>query len=374
MAGIYIHIPFCKKKCNYCDFYSVCKTDLMPSFIDSLIREINLRKDYLNNEIIETVYIGGGTPSLLEKNDFSKIFHLLSENFHISEKAEITIEVNPDDIREELLILINELPINRVSIGVQSFFNHHLQFLGRRHNADQCITAIKKLAESGIRNISIDLIYGIPEMTYNEWRHNLNLAFSCNIQHISAYHLSVEEGTPLGVSFKNKEFHLTDEEESWRQFEYLNRVVEANNWECYEISNFSKPGYHSVHNANYWKGVKYIGLGPSAHSYDQLSRQWNISDIKQYIHSLTYNILPFEKESLNQQQKYNEYVMTTLRTKWGTDLLHVKNVFGEEYCQHITRQSAKYLNESFMIHRNNVLILTTSGMFLSDKIFTDLIK
>ncbi|MFH2142986.1 MAG: radical SAM family heme chaperone HemW [Bacteroidota bacterium] len=373
MAGIYIHIPFCKKKCNYCDFYSINKIELIHPFVEALLKEIRLRKEYLNKEIIETIYFGGGTPSILEEKYFVRILNQIYTDFKISENIEITIEINPDDVNTELLSFMKNSVINRVSLGVQSFFDHHLDFLGRRHNVSQCVSAIKNISDSSITNISIDLIYGLPFMTTEEWKHNLKLAFSFNIQHISAYHLSVEQNTPLYRSLKNHEFSEISEEESWKQFVLLNKFVKANNWECYEISNFAKSEYYSIHNLNYWKNKKYLGLGPSAHSYNLESRQWNISDIHEYLHSLNNDKLLFEKEILTKDQRYNDYIITSLRTKLGADLFYIKEIFGEKFYLHLEKQSAKYIKEAFIIQKNNILTLTSEGMFLSDKIFADLI-
>jgi len=375
MAGIYIHFPFCKKKCNYCNFFSVVSSKYRNLFVDALLKEIILQKDYLENETIQTIYFGGGTPSLLNKNEINKIFDQLNKYFRIDKNAEITLEVNPDNLTQ---IYVNEIkysPVNRISIGIQSFLNEELKYLGRIHDAEQSLNSLKYLQDEGFENISIDLIYGIPSEKNNHttnWEKNLETAFTSNIPHISAYSLTVEPNTILDSLINKGKYEPVDEHTSAEHFEILMKSMREHNYIHYEISNFCKEGFYSKHNSNYWLQKKYLGLGPSAHSYNKISRQWNIASISKYIDSLNNKTVPFEKEILSETTKYNEYILTSLRTIWGCDINFIKSNFDKIFYQLLLKESEKYFQNNFLFFKGNKIFLTDSGKLFADKISSDL--
>lgn len=372
MAGIYIHIPFCKQTCSYCDFHFSTSLKSKEAFVSSLMREIDLQKNYLGVEVlIETIYFGGGTPSLLSANELNKIFKTLYENFSIAKNAEITLEANPDDLSKAKLKELKLSPVNRLSIGIQSFFEEDLKLMNRAHNAEQAEICIKESQQAGFENITIDLIYGTPGLSNAKWKKNLAKVFSYDIQHLSSYSLTIEEKTPLESHIKKGKVKPVDEEQSAEQFLILMEETAKNGYEQYEISNFSKQGFHSRHNSNYWKGVKYLGLGPSAHSFDENSRQWNVSNNFRYIQSITENKIPAEKEILTIEQKFNEYMMTALRTSSGISLEKVETEFGANYLSNLLVEAKNYLDCSKIILKENHLILTNSGKLIADRISSD---
>ncbi|MDD5569963.1 MAG: radical SAM family heme chaperone HemW [Bacteroidales bacterium] len=372
MAGSYIHIPFCKSKCNYCNFYSVASLELKADYINALLKEIELQKDYLKNEKVETIYFGGGTPSLLSSDEINKIINGIKKYFEIETNPEITLEVNPESLSKEKAKEISETLINRLSIGVQSLFDDDLKYIGRIHNAKQSLEAIKNAKEYGFKNLSIDLIYGIPTLTNEKWISNLEQMFLLEVPHISAYSLTAEPNTPLFNSIEKGKLNKIDEEKTAVQFEILMKLMSENNYVHYEISNFCKEGFYSKHNSSYWKQKKYLGIGASAHSYNEISRQWNVSDNKKYINSLKNNTIPFEKEILTENQKYNEYILTTMRTIWGTDADYIKNNFGEFYSGYFICQSDKFVKSEKMINKNNIFVLSNDGKIIADTIISSL--
>ncbi len=372
MAGIYIHIPFCKQKCHYCNFFSVASVKHKNEFIEALKKEIVAQKKYLNNEIINTIYFGGGTPSLLSKTEIEDIFSALVQNHNISQTAEITMEANPDDLSAAKIKDLSASMINRLSIGIQSFFEDDLKYLNRVHHAQQAIDSVKASQDAGFGNISIDLIYGIPTLTNEKWIQNLELFFKLNIPHLSAYSLTVEPKTALNVLIQKKKLPGTDELQSIVHFNELIKRTAENEFIHYEISNFSKKGFYSKHNSLYWLGENYLGLGPSAHSFNGTSRQWNVSNISTYIKSNFVENIDYEKEVLTESQKFNEYVMTSLRTCWGCDLLHIENVFGTDKAKYLLKSSQKFMEEKKIIHEKNCLYLTTFGKLYADGIAADL--
>jgi len=373
MAGIYIHIPFCKKLCNYCDFYHVISENDHSSFVIALKKEIELRKNYLYRETISTIYFGGGTPLVLSINEIDSILTDIRKHFVIEAENEITIEINPDDVSEECFKELLLLGINRISLGIQSWNDEDLQFLNRRHNSAQCAEAITAAFNAGFENVSVDLIYGIPGMTTEQLAFNLSKTFSYGIKHLSAYHLTIEPGTHFEKMKKKNRFEETDEEESIAQFNLLiDKTAEAG-FIHYEISNFSKPGYFSVHNSNYWKQVPYLGLGPSAHSFNGYSRQWNIRNLRKYINSLKTSKQFYEREELDLKTKFNEYILTSLRTMWGIDLQYVEKVFEKEGYDYVINLASKFINYGLMEHKENALILTNQGMMISDNIISEFI-
>jgi oxygen-independent coproporphyrinogen-3 oxidase len=372
MAGVYIHIPFCKNKCNYCNFFSVVSTSHLNPLIDAIKTEAVLRKDYCEHEEIQTIYFGGGTPSLLNYNHLHEIFEILKANYYINNNAEITLEINPDDVSETKAEEWKLLGFNRVSVGTQSFDNNVLQRLGRKHNSDAAYNALKTLKKSGFENISADVIFGVPQMNNQQLLHTLNILIDFQIPHISAYALTVEPKTALDVLIKKGKEIAPDEDVLASQFLLTIETLRKADYIHYEISNYAKDGYYSIHNSNYWKNNKYIGLGPSAHSYNCISRQWNISNITEYIETINSGIIPAEKEILSNIQKCNEYILTSLRTIWGTDLNKIKNIYGDNIYNLIKSNSLKYIKNNMLINNNEVLYLTDKGKLYADKICSDL--
>lgn len=372
MAGIYLHIPFCTKKCHYCNFFSLASKKNTDAFISAICKEISLQKDYLQNETVSTIYFGGGTPSLLKAHDLKRIFDKLFSTFQITESAEITLEANPDDLSFEKLKELSDSPVNRLSIGIQSFYDDDLQFLNRSHSSKIASEAIFNAHKLGLSNISIDLIYGIPTLTDEKWIENIKQAIESGVQHISAYSLTVEAHTAFDLFIKKGKINAPDEEKAIRHFEILMDIMKKEGFIHYEISNFCKEGFYSKHNSNYWKQQKYLGLGPSAHSYNFESRQWNVANLQKYIMDINNGIIPFEREDLSITQKYDEYIMTGLRTIWGVNLSEIKHQFGEVFYSYFIKNCRKYIDNGLIINNNNNLILSEKGKFLADGIAADL--
>lgn len=371
MAGIYIHIPFCKKLCHYCDFYHVISAGNNSEFIDTLIKEAEIRKDYLSDEPVSTIYLGGGTPSVFSTDDLRKILQNIGRLFRIDPQPEITVEMNPDDVNPEYLGGLKDLNVNRISLGIQSWRDEDLKLLNRRHDANGAKRALRDVLDAGFENVTIDLIYGIPGLGAAGWESNLDIAFSYDIKHLSAYHLTIEPGTIFG-KWKEKG-HLTeiDEEESAVQFQMLIEKSSKAGFVHYEISNFGKPGYFSVHNTNYWKQVSYLGLGPSAHSFNGYSRQWNVRNLKKYITEVNEMKPFFEKEELDLRTRFNEYIMTSLRTMWGIDLDYIERVFEKEGYDYVVNLAGKFRNYGLLIQDKKNLVLTDQGKLISDNIISE---
>ncbi len=363
MAGIYIHIPFCKQACHYCNFHFATSLRYKEELIAALLKEIPLQKKYLGEEQVGTIYFGGGTPSLCTKEEIESIITATRSTFIVSKEAEITLEANPDDITEEKLIGWKEIGINRLSIGIQSFFEEDLIWMNRAHNAGQAINNLK-LALQYFDNITIDLIYGTPQLTNEKWKQNVDTAIALNIPHLSCYALTVEPKTPLDKMIQQHKSLPVDPDKQSEQFLLLMKWLEYAGYEQYEISNFSKVGWRSLHNSSYWQGSKYLGLGPSAHSFNGKERQWNIANNNVYIESINKGEIPLEKEVLSETQQLNEYIMTSLRTMEGTKLSITGNSLVEK--------SGKYINSGLMKLENNSLILTKEGKLLADGIAADL--
>lgn len=371
MAGVYLHIPFCKKRCIYCDFYKSTDVSEIELYIKTLKRELWFRRDYLSDPHIETIYFGGGTPSVLSSSQIKEILDAVKSVFKVNSEAEITMEMNPDDMSFEYLREIRSIGVNRLSIGVQSFNDNTLKYLGRRHDSKRALDAVVYSKRAGFDNISIDLIYGIPGITKEQWKQDLETAFNLGIQHVSAYHLTYHEGTLLWNELKKGNVKEISEEESRDQFFELIRSSEQNDFIQYEVSNFCLEGFYSKHNSSYWKQAEYLGLGPSAHSFDIRSRQWNISDIKKYLSSDFSGNDYFEKEELTTKDRFNDYVLTSLRTIWGIDLAYIKRNFGEKYLKHILKIYEIYIETPDVIKENDIIKLTKKGYFISDKIISD---
>ena len=373
MAGIYIHIPFCKSFCNYCDFYSITDNSELESFVQAVMLETAMQARYLDGETVETVYLGGGTPSLLTAGQTGQIISAVRKNFTVSDDPEITVEVNPDDVYEGYFRELAGTGVNRVSLGVQSWNDKRLKYLGRRHDAAQSAKALQLAFKEGIVNVSVDLIYGIPGMTTGDLKHDLEETFAFPVTHLSAYHLTIEEGTRFGKMKKEKKLVETDEETSNAMFSLLGSMCREKGFIHYEISNFAREGYISRHNSAYWKQIPYLGLGPSAHSFNRTSRQWNVSDVKKYIRSINGGKVPFEKEDLDKLTIFNEYVMTSLRTMWGIDLEHVEAYYDKELHDYLVNLSGKYIRYGLMHREKNTLVLTDQGRMISDNIIAELL-
>jgi oxygen-independent coproporphyrinogen-3 oxidase len=371
MAGIYVHIPFCKKLCFYCDFYHVISVNDNSAFIDALLKEASLRKDYLESETVSTIYFGGGTPSVFSVKDLGTILNHINKLFRVEQDCEISIELNPDDVLPAYLDGLKDLNINRISMGIQSWRDSDLKMLNRRHDSAQAIKALKDTLDAGFENITIDLIYGIPGMSLKEWESNLDFSLSFDIKHLSAYHLSFEPGTVFGKMLEKGTISEIDENESVAQFNILIEKAESAGFIQYEISNFGKPGYFSIHNSNYWKQVSYLGLGPSAHSFNGYSRQWNIRDLKGYIKLINAGKSFYESEELNSKTRFNEYIMTSLRTMWGIDLEYVEEMFEKEGYDYIINLAGKFKNYGLMKQEKKSLILTNQGKLISDNIISE---
>jgi len=372
MAGIYIHIPFCKTLCSYCDFYHVVSRTDNRAFIDALVKESAIRREYIGNEIISTVYIGGGTPSLLSVKEIQSILDNIRKLYSVEENCETTMEMNPDDIGKDYLNDLKYSDVNRISLGIQSWRDSDLKLLNRRHNVAQAVYALEETIKTGFRNVTIDLIYGIPGLTSQDWTSNLDFSFSFDIKHLSAYHLTIEPGTVLGKIKEKGLLSEIEEEESNTQFHILIDKAEFAGFVHYEISNFGKPGFFSMHNSNYWKQVNYLGLGPSAHSFNGYSRQWNVRDVKKYIKALNSGSLLFEREELDKRTRFNEYIMTSLRTMWGIDLDYVERTFDKEGYDYIVNLAGKFIDYGLMKPDKKTLILTNQGKMISDNVISEL--
>ncbi len=373
MPGIYIHIPFCKQKCYYCNFFSVASSKYRNVFLESLLNEISARKDYLTGKNINTVYFGGGTPSLLNHNEINKIISLIEKLFDLSPRAEITLEANPDDLTPGYLKKLKEnTRINRLSIGVQSFFDDDLKYLHRLHNSKKARSAIETALVTGFKNITIDLIYGIPTLTPDKWEKNLSIFFSYNLPHLSSYALTVEPGTALKVFIDKKTTPAVSEDDTVNHFETLINETKKHNFIHYEISNFAKEGFYSKHNSIYWLGGHYLGVGPSAHSFNGVSRQWNVSNLKKYVTSAKVEKIIEEKEILSQNDLYNEYVMTSLRTVWGCNTEHIENVFGKKHRLYFQKKIETFISGGMIKKSGTVYSLTAKGKLFADRIASGL--
>lgn len=375
MSGIYIHIPFCKQACHYCDFHFSTSLKKKDEMVLSLAKEIQLRKSELENDPefsgVETIYFGGGTPSILDASDLKRLIDAVYQNYKVAENPEITVEANPDDLSEERIIELANSPVNRLSIGVQSFFEEDLKLMNRAHNSAEAKKCLE-IAAKYFDNISVDLIYGIPGLTNARWKQNIQTVLNLNIPHISSYALTVEPKTALQKFIREGVIPQPDDALAHEQFLILVDTLEANEFIHYELSNFGKEDYFSRNNSAYWLGKKYLGIGPSAHSYDGISRSWNVSNNTLYLKSLEENRLPKEEETLTLTDRYNEYIMTGLRTIWGVSLDRIKRDFGRNHLDYLLQNAKRYLDDGKLVVENNVLRTTKKGKFFCDGIASDL--
>ena len=368
MSGIYIHIPFCKQACHYCDFHFSTSMKKKDEMVLALAKEIELRK---KDEIIETIYFGGGTPSILDVSDIKILIDTVYSNYKVAENPEITIEANPDDLSKERIIELSYTKINRLSIGIQSFFEDDLKLMNRAHNSDEAKKCLE-IATQYFDNISVDLIYGIPGLSNEKWIQNIQTALSFGIPHISSYALTVEPKTALKKMIQNGKIAAPKDEVAEEHFSILLKKLEENGFIHYELSNFGKENYFSKNNSNYWLDKKYLGIGPSAHSYDGISRSWNISNNSIYLKAIAENKLPSKSEILTKTDRYNEYVMTGLRTIWGISLDRIEIEFGKSYLDYLNQQAFKYIEDELLFVDDNIIRTTKKGKFLCDGIASDL--
>ncbi|MBM3400760.1 MAG: radical SAM family heme chaperone HemW [Bacteroidetes bacterium] len=372
MAGIYIHIPFCKKACHYCDFHFSTSAQYKNQMLNALSSEIVLRKDYLDHEKIETIYFGGGTPSLLSADELKIIMDQITDQFEVSSYVEITLEANPDDLNKQYVREIRNSFINRFSIGVQSFHEDDLRWMNRAHTAAEALGAIKRIQDAGFENITADLIYGFPLLSNQKWEYNINQLVECRIPHLSTYAMTVEPKTALAAFINKGSERVMDENQSASQFLMLIDLLMESDFEHYEISNFAKPGMYSRHNSSYWNGVKYLGIGPSAHSFNGESRQWNISNNLKYITGLELKSIQAETEVLSIENRINEYIMTSLRTSKGMNLQVISEKFGSDYSDEISLGLEGFLEKKWISINEQVVSLTREGKLFADHIASDL--
>lgn len=372
-GGIYIHIPFCKQACVYCNFHFSTSLKYKGDVFAAIIKELELRRDYMQDTSIETIYLGGGTPSLLSSDEIKQIFETIQKNYKVDKIKEFTLETNPDDLTKEYIRSLRNSPVDRFSIGVQSFRDEDLTYMNRAHNASQADFAIKAAQDAGFTNITIDLIYGTPGLTDTAWKNNIAKVRELGIPHFSSYALTVEEKTALHHAISKKKSAPVDPEQSAGQFEILMEQATAMGFEQYEISNFALPGSYAVHNTNYWLGLPYLGIGPSAHSFNGTARGWNIANNIKYVESiLTQKKLPIEEETLTSVQQLNEYIMTSLRTMWGCDLEKISSNWDSGAAEEVEKSSHLFQEKNWMTQDGNKLILTTAGKLFADRIAAEM--
>ncbi|MBL7806314.1 MAG: radical SAM family heme chaperone HemW [Saprospiraceae bacterium] len=370
MPGLYLHIPFCKQACHYCNFHFSTSLRQKGKMVQAILKELEIQQHFLNGAELGSIYFGGGTPSLLDTSELVQLFEQIHRLHRVSPDAEITLEANPDDLTaEKLTELRQHTPVNRLSIGIQSFAEEDLRWMHRAHTATHARECLDKALAAGFRDLTIDLIYGAPTTSHHQWAENLRIAFQYGIPHLSCYCLTVEEGTALGTFVRRGQQPPVDEERATAQFNMLLEAAAAQGYEHYEISNFALPGRYARHNTNYWRNEPYLGIGPSAHAYNGIARQWNIANNALYIKTLEEGRVPFEQEILTPEQRYNEYVMTSLRTMWGTDLERIQAMgFGA----HFEKNAQSFLHSGDLLREGSFFKLTHSGKLLADRIAMEL--
>lgn len=368
MAGLYIHIPFCRQKCHYCNFYSLATKKFRPEIVRSIQKEMELNRNFFGDNPLNTIYFGGGTPSLLNADQLDEMLKKAGNIFRIATDAEITVEANPDDISEDWLASLRQTPVNRLSIGIQSFRDEDLQYLNRIHSANDAIRGIHLAKHHGYTNFSVDMIYGIPTLSDRQWIENISRALELEIPHISAYALTVEMGTALDHFIRKGKYTPVEDEKSAGQFQIMMEMMGAAGYEHYEISNFALPGSYSRHNTSYWTGEKYLGLGPSAHSYDGAARRWNVANISDYLDGVEKGNDYYGFETLTKTQQFNEYMMTSLRTQWGIDTELARSRFGENFLNHLLKEIKLPLQQGLLIIQDHKITLTKQGKLYADGI------
>ncbi|MFM2208003.1 MAG: radical family heme chaperone HemW [Bacteroidota bacterium] len=374
MAGIYFHIPYCRKACHYCDFHFSTSAGTLGEMVDALIAELAFREDLPSSTPVGTIYFGGGTPSMLPPSDLSRLLVAVHDKFPVDPAAEITLEANPDDLDERSLAAWKEAGINRLSIGIQSFRNEDLQYMNRSHSAEDALAAVERARSAGFRDLTIDLIYGTPTMDDAAWESNLEMLGQLKLPHFSAYALTVEPRTALAAFVRSGTSPFPEEEQAARQFNRLLEWSGRNGYEQYEISNFSLPGRHSRHNTAYWSGVPYLGIGPSAHSFDGIRRSWNVRSNPEYIRQIKQGIRPYEEEILTPEQRYNEHVLTGLRTSLGINHELLLRLFGEESLKHFRSSAKQFVAKGWMQETSERTVLTDAGKLFADHIAAELFR
>ena len=371
MSGIYMHIPFCKQACHYCDFHFSTSMGKKDAMVKALQKELKMRRAELENDTVDTIYFGGGTPSVLSSEEINSLIQTIYDEYEVAQNPEVTLEANPDDLSEEKIKELAQSPINRLSIGVQSFYDEDLKLMNRAHSAKEALQSLK-LATGYFDNISLDLIYGIPDMSNERWLKNIEMALSLEVPHISSYALTVEPQTALASFIKKGLVKNVDDEVAQEHFHILVDRLQEEGFVNYEISNFGKPGFFSHNNTAYWKQKKYLGIGPSAHSFDGISRGWNINNNPKYLKSIENGMLPLETEVLSLTDRYNEYVMTGLRTIWGVSLDKITKDFGENFKKYALQQAQKHITQHLLFLDGDILLTTKKGKFLADGLAADL--
>ncbi len=371
MAGIYLHIPFCRQKCSYCNFYFSVSLKTKDDFINTILKEIDLNHNYLQQKDLDSIYFGGGTPSVLSAKEIDLILNKINKYFNLKPDIEITLEANPDDVNKEFLSDLKKSGINRFSMGVQSFHNKELKILNRSHNSGKAIESLNMIKEAGFENTNIDLIFGIPGSSLDDWQKNLDTFLKMDIPHLSCYNLTIEPGTIIAHQIQTGKIYDVDDDLSADMFMYTDELLTKNGFEHYEISNYAKEDKYALHNTNYWTGVPYLGLGPSAHSFDGNTRQWNIANNRKYIASINKNIIPATIETLTPDDKFNEYMMTGLRTMWGVDIKEIGK-FGDKYLDHFNKNIVKFTGEELILKNEDNYKLSSRGMLYADRIASEL--
>lgn len=374
MAGLYVHIPFCRQACHYCDFHFTVSLKNLDSLVHILNKELKMQKNYLEGEQVNSIYFGGGTPSLLSPKQLDSIINTIYKNYNVKSNLEFTLEANPEDIDDDFLKYLKDTTVNRLSLGIQSFHDEDLHFLNRIHSAHTGEQAIIDCKLHGFNNLNIDLIYGFRYLSIKKWRKNLHKLKEYDIPHFSAYHLTIEKKTVFNYFIKKGQRIILDEKESIRQFEELLKFSENNNFIHYEISNFSKKNLFSTHNIGYWSGENYLGIGPSAHSYNGKSRRWNVAINKEYIHKINAGSIYYEQEALSKTALFNEYLMTRLRTMWGIDIEYIRSTFGEKYLKEMMKSISGFINSGKIEVSGNYIKLNTEGKKIADYIIGTLFR
>jgi len=372
VSGIYLHIPYCKQACNYCDFHFSTSLRSKEALVEALLAEFDLRRNYLSDKRIQTIYFGGGTPSLLPEKDTFRLLEKIYKLFDVSRDAEITFECNPDDLSVEKLKELKRLEINRLSIGLQSFNEEELRWMNRAHTAEQSEASVKRAQDKGFDNITIDLIYGSKFSSLRSWKATLDKAVALGVPHLSSYNLTIEEKTRLGHDFRHQKEAAIDDEQSAEMFMEMSDRLEKHGFIHYEISNFAKEGFFSIHNSNYWKGEHYLGLGPSAHSFDGVSRQWNLPNNNTYIKQIAEGEGFYQREELTEAERFNEYMLIALRTMWGVDITYLKRTFDGELVKHFLHESQALITNGSMALKGECYVLTEKGKLLADRIASEL--